>query len=1197
MASTPAALMLSITEQVAEARLPRPSASQGVLSPPGVAPPRAGKGPVGPADVRMEGARELERASMEKDEGRAPPATLGGGTAPRARQPVRPSAGAAPPLAGDRTHAVDTVASPAKDSFVVGDVWMGAAHAGSQAALMHSDRFAASLGSEFKPPGPSAVAGETPRPDAAPAPGLRQLATPPDFPADRGFGRGIAAAPPGAPSTQRTAAELGKVPGRRNATEIADGSLQRTSVQWGGHAGPADTTGVAAEGSGSGQVAASEGVPTPEPMVATGRGTALYSGGRGASGGDPGASVKRWARADHDLAAAAKERGGLERKREEKQGALASAEKARLEAAAATRRAGNAADRAKAERAENAAIGVWIAAKHELAKIEAGIEEQRGKERRARVERDWNGDRLDPAEKQAAAALTLKMDADPASERRREREERAEKRREAAEARAEQRRARKGEAWNRHREERQERLREKRRGREERQEAARTALALSPPDFAKWTAAKASQRLMGEAIREQQAIVDDPNTTSEEKAAARREIAELEAQEAIARADQQWIEDGGFPLDELDCCKPEYARCRPPCLPGQRCDCVKPEPCGPSKKPPGEKGKGLRGGVPPGLPEETVTRASEGRVDDKKSPEGAAPEPKAGAPREARGDAAPAKPQGAAGADPRAVSPEGAEERWSEAPPQDDGDGESEPPLPDKPGTFVERGGKYYIPTVDDDPDKRGWFGVGVGNRDPCKDDAPSVLVVWEHRAAGRFAVIRDRAIIERVWRELCAQIKKGLSIGESLTDISGVEIDLIERGVASDSWFPELFAAVLEAAEWFDAAKEIVKERIEGYVDLVELAAHALTEPAIVWEELRDAVKELPASFVESFRDRIERVKKGEKKAVLELAIDIAQLVSMLTGVGAAVAVGGGMAPFKQLLARIARRVREARKAVVNGTQRATEKLGRVRDTLNRGLTEARPVAAPKLTRDTPKRPQPKGERTDKSARKGSDERQHPTRQDERPPGGSGKGDNQPQDGASTAGRQPRRGTRKREEKPNGAGSDGDKRPTDSATGEGTKSSAGTRKPEVEPPGSKGDAGGDTSRGLSGVRPPRGRWQRDTAHMSDRAADYQGKVTGRRGEKYTVNERDFDGVSPRGDELLEAKGPGYEWMVDTRTGAFRPGVDVVDQFLDQARGQLRAAPGAKITWHFADKRVADAARALFRENGIVGIDIRYTPP
>jgi hypothetical protein len=130
-----------------------------------------------------------------------------------------------------------------------------------------------------------------------------------------------------------------------------------------------------------------------------------------------------------------------------------------------------------------------------------------------------------------------------------------------------------------------------------------------------------------------------------------------------------------------------------------------------------------------------------------------------------------------------------------------------------------------------------------------------------------------------------------------------------------------------------------------------------------------------------------------------------------------------------------------------------------------------------------------------------------------------------------------------------------------------------------------------------SRVQPPQGRWQRDTAHMSERAADYQGKITGRRGEKYTVNDRDFDGISPSGDELLEAKGPGYEWMVEKQTGAFRPGVNAVDQFLDQARGQLRAAPDAKITWHFADKRVADAARALFRENGIVGIDIKYTPP
>ncbi len=870
----------------AEARLSPPSASQGVLSPPGVAPPRAGKGPVGPADVRMESARGLESTGLEKGEGREPPAALGGGTVPRAAPPARPWAGAAPPREGDRKHAVDPVASPGKDSFVVGDVWMGAAHAGSQAALQHADRFAASLGGELKPagpPGPPAAAGEKPRPDADSAPGQRQLATPPDFPADRGFGRGTAAAPPGAPSTRRTAAQLGTVPGRRNATEIADGSSQRASVQWGGHAGPADTTGVATEGSGSAQVAASEGVPTPEPMVATGRGTALYSGGRGASGGDPGASVKRWARADNDLRAAAKERGDLQRKREEKQGAMASAEKARLDAAAAKSRAGNAAERAKAERAENAAHADWIAAKHEIAKIDAGIEEQRGKERRARVERDWNGDRLDAADKKAAAALSQKMDDDPASKRRREREERAEQRLKDAEARADQRRERKGEAWNRHREERQERLREKRREREERQEAARKALALSPSDFAKWRAARQTVRFLEGAIREQRAILDDPKATSEEKAAARREIKELEGQQAIARADQQWIDEGGFPLHELDCCDPAYARCRPPCLPEQRCDCVKPEHCGPSKKTPGESGKGGDGGVPPGLREETVTAARDS----------AAPAEEPEGPEDSKPGVAPPRRGGARGRDGGAaspVSPEATPETQTIEPPKppdvpdDDGKGDADAAGPTrKRGTFVEEiddDGKrvYAVPDMwqgEGGEDEE--FGTVLPSGNPCKRPPPPFLVLWEKSGARRVGVIRDADTIRFVWDLYClswrAGDRRGRLEGLNETVVELVDPAEVDLGALEEGFLDALFA---ELAKWGEAGKDLVKEQVEALLALPDIARAFVEDPRAVIAAIPEALAGMPGEEIARIKELLVGAWEGDRKAILTVVANI---------------------------------------------------------------------------------------------------------------------------------------------------------------------------------------------------------------------------------------------------------------------------------------------------------------------------------
>ena len=46
-----------------------------------------------------------------------------------------------------------------------------------------------------------------------------------------------------------------------------------------------------------------------------------------------------------------------------------------------------------------------------------------------------------------------------------------------------------------------------------------------------------------------------------------------------------------------------------------------------------------------------------------------------------------------------------------------------------------------------------------------------------------------------------------------------------------------------------------------------------------------------------------------------------------------------------------------------------------------------------------------------------------------------------------------------------------------------------------------------------------------------------------------------------------------------------------------EARGQVAAAKGTKITWHVAEEEAATAMRNLLKENGITGIDIVHTPP
>jgi len=45
-----------------------------------------------------------------------------------------------------------------------------------------------------------------------------------------------------------------------------------------------------------------------------------------------------------------------------------------------------------------------------------------------------------------------------------------------------------------------------------------------------------------------------------------------------------------------------------------------------------------------------------------------------------------------------------------------------------------------------------------------------------------------------------------------------------------------------------------------------------------------------------------------------------------------------------------------------------------------------------------------------------------------------------------------------------------------------------------------------------------------------------------------------------------------------------------------QARNQLDAAGGAHIEWNFSSQKSLDATKALFKQNDISGITLKYTP-
>jgi len=120
---------------------------------------------------------------------------------------------------------------------------------------------------------------------------------------------------------------------------------------------------------------------------------------------------------------------------------------------------------------------------------------------------------------------------------------------------------------------------------------------------------------------------------------------------------------------------------------------------------------------------------------------------------------------------------------------------------------------------------------------------------------------------------------------------------------------------------------------------------------------------------------------------------------------------------------------------------------------------------------------------------------------------------------------------------------------------------------------------------------------------MSKRAARYQEQISGQPvSEAYWVGGvgRNSGGVKFDGFKdgvLLEAKGPGYANKFNEELAPkpwFAP--SGADQLVDQAKRQLRAAPGVPIRWHIAEKKAADAIRNLLNGESVKGIEVVHTP-
>lgn len=124
---------------------------------------------------------------------------------------------------------------------------------------------------------------------------------------------------------------------------------------------------------------------------------------------------------------------------------------------------------------------------------------------------------------------------------------------------------------------------------------------------------------------------------------------------------------------------------------------------------------------------------------------------------------------------------------------------------------------------------------------------------------------------------------------------------------------------------------------------------------------------------------------------------------------------------------------------------------------------------------------------------------------------------------------------------------------------------------------------------------------------MSDRARAYEEQVTGTpAGTEYAVPRpggRDvrFDGWDPDAGPngtLVEAKGPGYEWLVG-KDGAFKPGTGPAESIPDQLKRQheAAAAAGVEVEWRVAERRVAEAIEDLILEADYDNITVKHVPP
>jgi hypothetical protein len=124
------------------------------------------------------------------------------------------------------------------------------------------------------------------------------------------------------------------------------------------------------------------------------------------------------------------------------------------------------------------------------------------------------------------------------------------------------------------------------------------------------------------------------------------------------------------------------------------------------------------------------------------------------------------------------------------------------------------------------------------------------------------------------------------------------------------------------------------------------------------------------------------------------------------------------------------------------------------------------------------------------------------------------------------------------------------------------------------------------------------GEWKRKKFSGSERSRRYQEQISGRSADEvYVIDGVEYDGFVSG--ILKEAKGERYLEFFQ-KNGQPKSWYKVSGRFqelIDQARNQSKAARGAPVEWHVAEREMVEILRSHFVEQRITGIKVIFTPP